>query len=120
MTLLLGFEAGSPAAASIPALPCAATAAPPSRGKVRRHPHQRREAFSAGYLRLLGRNSLSVLCALSLLSLSGQTVRLVYGGYLASGAFAVILGVLFLGFIAWAAEWRKTLRADLASMPLSP
>ncbi|MGH6840595.1 MAG: OpgC family protein, partial [Methylocella sp.] len=34
-----------------------------------------------GFLCQLGRNSLSVFCALSLLSLSGQIVRYVYGGY---------------------------------------
>ncbi len=74
----------------------------------------------SGYLCLLGRNSLSVFCALSLLSLSGQIFRFVYGGQFASDAFIVILGVLFLGFIAWAGEWRERLRAALAIKPLSP
>jgi hypothetical protein len=71
------------------------------------------------FLCLLGRNSLSVFCALSLL-LSGQIFRFVYGGHVASDAFIVILGVLLLGFIAWAAEWRERLRAALANKPLSP
>jgi OpgC protein len=71
-----------------------------------------------GFLCLLGRNSLSVFCALSLLSLSGQIVR--YGGHVASDAFIVILGVLLMGLIAWTAEWRERLRADLANKPLSP
>ena len=72
-----------------------------------------------GFLCLLGRNSLSVFCALSLLSLSGQIFRFVYGGHVASDAFIVILGVLLLGFIAWTAEWRERLRAALANKPLS-
>ncbi|MGQ0445465.1 MAG: OpgC family protein [Beijerinckiaceae bacterium] len=67
------------------------------------------------YLCLLGRNSLSVFCALSLLSLSGQIVRYVYGGYFASDAFIVILGVLLMGFIAWTAEWRERSRAEFAN-----
>ncbi|MGH6852249.1 MAG: OpgC domain-containing protein, partial [Methylocella sp.] len=74
----------------------------------------------SGYLCLLGRNSLSVFCALSLLSLGGQIVRFAYGGHVATDAVIVILGVLFLGFIAWTAEWRDRLRAALASKPLSP
>jgi hypothetical protein len=55
----------------------------------------------------------------SLLSLSGQIFRFVYGGHVASDAFIVILGVLLMGFIAWAAEWRERLRAALANKPLS-
>jgi hypothetical protein len=73
-----------------------------------------------GFLCLLGRNSLSVFCALSLLSLSGQIFRFIYGGHVASDAFIVILGVLLMGFIAWTAEWRERLRAALANKPLSP
>ena len=73
-----------------------------------------------GFLCLLGRNSLGVFCALSLLSLCGQIFRFIYGGHVASDAFIVILGVLVLGFIAWTAEWRERLRAALANKPLSP
>jgi hypothetical protein len=73
-----------------------------------------------GFLCLLGRNSLNVFCALSLLSLCGQIFRFVHGGDVASDAFIVILGVLLMGFIAWAAEWRERLRAALANKPLSP
>ncbi|MGH6867945.1 MAG: OpgC family protein [Methylocella sp.] len=80
----------------------------------------RRLPRPSGYLCLLGRNSLSVFCALSLLSLSGQICRYIYGGNVASDAFIVILGVLLMGLIAWAAEWRDRLRAALASKPLSP
>ncbi|MGB6324640.1 MAG: OpgC domain-containing protein [Methylocella sp.] len=73
-----------------------------------------------GFLCLLGRNSLSVFCTLSLLSLSGQIFCFVYGGDVASDAFIAILGVLVMGFIAWTAEWRERLRAALANKPLSP
>ncbi len=73
-----------------------------------------------GLLCLLGRNSLSVFCALSLLSLSGQIVRFIYGGQVATDAFIVIFGVLLMGLTAWTAEWRERLRADLANKPLSP
>jgi len=69
---------------------------------------------------VFGRNSLSVFCARSLLSLCGQIFRFIYGGHVASDAFIVILGVLVLGFIAWTAEWRERLRAALATKPHSP
>jgi hypothetical protein len=74
----------------------------------------------SNFLCLLGRNSLSVFCALSLLSLSGQLFRYAYGSSVASDAFIVILGVLLMGLIAWAAEWRERLRVDLAKKPLPP
>lgn len=72
------------------------------------------------FLCLLGRNSLIVFCALSLLSLMGQILRFIFGGHVALDALIVILGILLLGFIAWTAEWRDRLRAKLASKPLSP
>ncbi len=72
------------------------------------------------FLCLLGRNSLIVFCALSLLSLTGQIVRFILGGHVALDALIVILGVLLMGFIAWAAEWRDRLREALAKKPLSP
>jgi hypothetical protein len=75
---------------------------------------------SSEYLCLLGRNSLNVFCALSLLSLSGQILRFIFGGYVALDALIVILGLLVMGVLAWAAEWRERFRADLASKPLPP
>lgn len=72
------------------------------------------------FMCLLGRNSLIVFCALSLLSLMGQILRFIFGGHVALDALIVILGILLLGFIAWTAEWRDRLRAKLASKPLSP
>jgi hypothetical protein len=71
------------------------------------------------FLCLLGRNSLIVFCALSLLSLMGQILRFIFGGHVALDALIIILGILLLGFIAWTAEWRDRLRAKLASKPLS-
>ncbi|MGH6800069.1 MAG: OpgC domain-containing protein [Methylocella sp.] len=72
-----------------------------SRGGVRavRPSASKPRSLSSGYLCLLGRNSLGVFCALSLLGLLGQIVCFVYSGDVASDAFIVILGVLFLGFI---------------------
>ena len=75
---------------------------------------------SSEFLCLLGRNSLNVFCALSLLSLMGQILRFIFGGYVALDALIVILGILLMGFIAWAAEWRERLRADLARKPDLP
>ena len=72
--------------------------------------------------RLIGRRKPALLWAnpQSLLGLSGQIFRFVYGGHVASDAFIVILGVLLVGFIGWAAEWRERLRAALPNKPLSP
>jgi hypothetical protein len=74
----------------------------------------------SGFLCLLGRNSLIVFCALSLLSLMGQILRFIFGGYVALDGLIVILGILLMGFIAWAAEWRERLRVELANKPSSP
>jgi hypothetical protein len=74
----------------------------------------------SGFLCVLGRNSLIVFCALSLLSLIGQILRFIFGGHVALDALIVILGILLMGFIAWIAEWRERMRAELASKPPSP
>lgn len=66
------------------------------------------------FLSLLGRNSLNVFCAASLLSLTGQILRFLYGDLVAADAGVAILGVLAMGFVAWASEWRNRLRASLA------
>jgi hypothetical protein len=71
------------------------------------------------YLCLLGRNSLIVFCALSLLSLCGQIFRYVYGGSIATDALVVIFGLFFLGLAAWAAEWRDRMRMQSAGKQLS-
>ncbi|PNG24468.1 OpgC family protein [Methylocella silvestris] len=64
------------------------------------------------FLSLLGRNSLNVFCAASLLSLICQIVRFVYGGHVATDALIVILGLTVMGLVAWASEWRARLPAD--------
>jgi hypothetical protein len=71
------------------------------------------------YLCLLGRNSLTVFCVLSLLSLCGQIFRYAYGEAIVTDALIVILGVLVLGIAAWLAEWRDRMRMELAEKPLS-
>ncbi|MBY6242720.1 OpgC family protein [Methylosinus sp. Sm6] len=63
-----------------------------------------------GFLSLLGRNSLNVFCAGSLLSLSGQIIRFVSGGAIVTDAAIVIFGVCSMGAAAWASEWRDRLR----------
>jgi hypothetical protein len=60
----------------------------------------------AHYFSMLGRNSLNVFCAASLLSLICQIFRFVYGGRIATDTLIVIFGVTVMGFVAWASEWR--------------
>jgi hypothetical protein len=62
------------------------------------------------YLSLLGRNSLQVFCAGSLLSLIGQIVRSAFWGTFAIDAVIVTVGFFSLGAVAWASEWRERLR----------
>jgi hypothetical protein len=66
------------------------------------------------FLNLLGRNSLNVFCAASLLSLIGQITRFEYGGLIATDAVIIIIGVLVMGMVAWLSEWRERLRVNLA------
>jgi hypothetical protein len=66
------------------------------------------------FLNLLGRNSLNVFCAASLLSLIGQISRFEYGGLVAIDTVIIITGVLVMGMVAWVSEWRARLRMDLA------
>jgi hypothetical protein len=58
----------------------------------------------------LGRNSLNVFCVGSLLSLSGQIVRFLYGGGLVVDTIVVVVGVGLLWLTAWMSEWRNRLR----------
>jgi hypothetical protein len=58
------------------------------------------------FLSMLGRNSLPVFCAGSVLSLAGQIVRFyLRGGFLVDTAL-VATGIILLGITAWLAEWR--------------
>lgn len=62
------------------------------------------------YLSLLGRNSLRVFCAGSILSLAGQVLRFALGGTFAIDAVIVSVGISILGTVAWASEWRERFR----------
>ena len=59
------------------------------------------------FLAMLGRNSLYVFCAGSLLSLACQIVRFSLRGGVAGDAILVAVGVALLGAVAWMAEWRQ-------------
>ena len=61
----------------------------------------------ATYLSMLGRNSLNVFCAGSLLSLCGQIVRYVYNGRLEYDFLVLFVGLTGLGVVAWMSEWRR-------------
>jgi hypothetical protein len=76
----------------------------------------------ADYLSLLGRNSLQVFCAASLLSLIGQIVRFAFGPTFAIDAVIVGLGISTLGATAWISEWRDRSRKVSANgqSPSSP
>jgi hypothetical protein len=76
----------------------------------------------AEYLSLLGRNSLKVFCAASLLSLMGQVLRFALGGTFATDAVIVSVGISTLGAVAWASEWRERFRkgSEKGLPPSSP
>lgn len=59
------------------------------------------------FLSMLGRNSLHVFCAGSLLSLGSQIVRFALGGGIVVDAVLVTAGLAVLGAVAWLAEWRQ-------------
>ncbi|MCI4680731.1 OpgC domain-containing protein [Rhodoblastus acidophilus] len=60
-----------------------------------------------GYLALLGRNSLHVFCAGSLLSLTGQIVRYRFNGRFEIDVVVILVGWTVMGVVAWLSEWRK-------------
>ena len=72
------------------------------------------------YLSMLGRNSLNVFCAASLLSLIFQIFRFVYGGRIATDALIVVSGILIMGLVAWTSEWRGRISADSPKKAVSP
>lgn len=61
-------------------------------------------------LAMLGRNSLEVFCAGSLLSLAGQIARYYLKGGLVVDTALVVIGLGMLGFVAWVSEWRGRAR----------
>jgi hypothetical protein len=65
----------------------------------------------AGYLSMLGRNSLNVFCVGSVLSLAGQIARFEYGGGIVTDTVVIIIGIVALGVTGWVSEWRERLRA---------
>ena len=70
------------------------------------------------YLAMLGRNSLNVFCAGSLLSLFGQIVRYAFSGRIEMDVVMIVFGWSSMGLVAWLSEWRKKLavaRAERAA-----
>jgi len=61
---------------------------------------------------MLGRNSLNVFCAGSLLSLCGQIARYIFNGRLEIDVLVLLVGLTGLGVVAWMSEWRRR-HADL-------
>ncbi len=66
------------------------------------------------FLSLLGRNSLQVFCAGSLLSLCGQIIRYLYGGLVVTDVVLFIVGVGLMALVAWMVEWRTRIKTDTA------
>lgn len=62
------------------------------------------------FLAVLGRNSLHVFCAGSLLSLAGQIVRFYFEGNFFIDTVIVLVGIALLGAVGWLAEWRTRLQ----------
>lgn len=61
------------------------------------------------YAAMLGRNSLHVFCAGSLLSLAGQLVRVAFPVSVLLDAFVIVIGLNVMWGTAWLAEGRKRL-----------
>lgn len=68
----------------------------------------------ARFLSMLGRNSLNVFCVGSLLSLSGQLLRVALGGSFWVDFTVLILGICVLGCTGWVSEWRDRFRRSAA------
>jgi hypothetical protein len=76
-----------------------------------------------GVLAMLGRNSLSVFCMGSLLSLAAQIIRFVYRGYPGIDTIVVVVGIAVMVLTAWLAESRdrsKTWAPSSVPAPSSP
>jgi hypothetical protein len=58
------------------------------------------------YFAMLGRNSLQVFCAGSLLSLAGQILRFYSRAGILVDTAIVLAGIVLLGLTAWMSEWR--------------
>lgn len=62
------------------------------------------------FLSMLGRNSLQVFCAGSILSLAGQLLHFYYEGSVIIDTIVVIAGIMMLGLAGWLTEWRDRVR----------
>ena len=72
------------------------------------------------FLSMLGRNSLNVFCVGSLLSLTGQFIRVASEGSFWVDLCVLLVGVGILGITAWLSELRDRLRVPVArSVPSS-
>lgn len=69
---------------------------------------------AARFLSMLGRNSLNVFCVGSLLSLTGQFIRVASAGSFGVDLCVLFIGVAVLGVTAWLSELRDRLRASVA------
>jgi|KBSSwiStaDraftv2_1062776.scaffolds.fasta_scaffold77870_1 hypothetical protein len=65
------------------------------------------------FLSTLGRNSLPVFCAGSILSLGGQIVRFYFRGGIVTDTLLVVAGIILLRATAWLAEWRDRVQRPL-------
>jgi hypothetical protein len=81
---------------------------------------ERYAAFPAQYLSMLGRNSLNVFCAASLLSLCGQVARYAFHGRWEIDCLVLIFGIAGLGLTGWLTEWRQRHGGGRSKAPLSP
>jgi hypothetical protein len=66
----------------------------------------------AGFLAMLGRNSLEVFCAGSLLSLVCQILRYALPGGVWLDTLLVAGGVALMGMVGWLTEWRSRVAAE--------
>jgi hypothetical protein len=58
------------------------------------------------YPSMLGRNSLEVFCAGSLLSLFSQIIRYAWPGGIFLDTLILVVGLTLMGLVAWLTEWR--------------
>ncbi len=65
--------------------------------------------YIGSFFALLGRNSLNVFCAGSLLSQAGQITRFAAPVSITTDLLVVTLGVMIMTVVAWMNEWRKRL-----------
>ena len=66
----------------------------------------------AGFLSMLGRNSLYVFCVGSLVALASQFGRFVMGGSILVDSLVLLMGIICMGMTAWVVEWRMRSRAS--------